>query len=203
MRSLTFARLTRALLVSLAVAVTAVVALGPAATAHTELRSTTPGEGETVEALSDVTLDFSSGLLEIGAELSIVDGGGETHVLEPTFPSETSVAAAVPGGIAPGDAELVWRVVAEDGHPLQGVVAFTYAPVEAADPAPSDDPSPEPAPISAEPSPAVDVSPESDMGSVDVDESEEFPGWALPVIGLALVASAAVAVLVVIRRGRS
>jgi len=203
MRPLALARLARAFVAVIATAVSAAVVLGTPAAAHTELRSTTPAEGETVEQLTEVVLEFSSALLEIGAELSIVDAAGDSHVLEPTFPSDDTVSAAVEGDIAAGDAELVWRVVAEDGHPIQGTVAFVHAPLAAADSGPSADASPEAEPTSAVPSASPEVSvtypPMNDQSS----DPGGVPAWALPVIGLAALASAVVAFFALRQRDRS
>ena len=112
-----------------------------------------------------VTLTFSEDLLTIGAEFTVTDGLGTATKLDATFPTAASVHVVLPG-LAPGTATLAWRVVAGDGHPVEGAVAYvsdaetvmppskpaSAAPSPTASPAASA--SPDPASPSAQPSAA-------------------------------------------------
>lgn len=149
-----------------ALAATVLAALGLAfaspAWAHTAFASSDPAEGAEVSAPRTVTVEFTGALLEIGSRLAIVQG--DTRVdLEPVV-SGTAVTADVPDALAPGQWTLAYRVVAEDGHPLDGEISFTVVgqvePTEtsvAASPdvtesptaAPSSTVDPSPAPTSA------------------------------------------------------
>ena len=153
--------LRRILAIGVAAIATAALVASPAA-AHTELRGSSPEEGSTVETLDEVRLDFSSALLDIGAELVLVDSDGTSHELTPEFPAgeNAAVAAVASDALAAGETVLDWRIVAEDGHPIEGQIAFTYAPVEPA--APEDDPAAEDAP---------GQEPEAIEGTNDVEES--------------------------------
>src|SRR5690606_14734024 len=94
---------------------------------HTDLRASTPEEGATVDNVSELRLEFTGDLLEIGTELTLVDATGAEHALEASFPSTNAVTARVDGPLPDGATALQWRVVAEDGHPIEGVLSFTYA----------------------------------------------------------------------------
>lgn len=167
------------------------------ALAHTELRASTPEEGSTVETLSELRVEFTDDVLDIGAELTVVDASGTGHELDPQFPSTNAVTGTLDVDIPAGETYLEWRVVAEDGHPVEGVVAFTYAPAvetETQEPAPS--PSPEQT-VVAEPTPEVtQASPEPTASAVPEDgDEDDLPGWVLPVIALAAAGGALVAIL--------
>ena len=187
----------------------ALVATATLASAHTTLRASNPEQGATVDHLSEVRLEFNGDLLEIGTELSIVDATGAQIELAPEFPSANAVTATVAQEIAPGDAELVFRVVAEDGHPIEGAVVFTYAPAEQEQPSdPSAEPetsatatAPQATASAVEPQPEVTPAPISDEDSRD--GSGDVPGWVWPVLALAALAGAGTAIAVAKLRGRS
>lgn len=196
---------------AMAVATLALLTTATLASAHTTLRSTNPEEGATVETLTEVQLEFEGDLLEIGTELSIVDAAGDVHALEAEFPSTNVVTAPVEPALANGEAELIWRVVAEDGHPIEGTVNFTYAgtaTAEATEPAATTDP----APTATEAVPAPSASPTATDAPATVeptsteaaaDEPAGVPGWVWAVIAVAAVVGAGVAIAVAKLRGRS
>ncbi|WP_084103225.1 copper resistance protein CopC [Demequina sp. NBRC 110056] len=199
------AALTRSIrvgLVLLALSVS-VVLPAPQASAHTELRASTPEQGSTVDELTEVRLEFSGALLDIGAELAIEDADGASHALVPEFPEDTVVTAPVDAAVAAGETTLVWRIVAEDGHPIEGTVTFTYAPEPVAPAEPTTEPSDTAVP---EPSASAVVTPSASPSAVLLDapataEPEPAtPGWVWPVIGVAALGAAAAAVIAAVRR---
>lgn len=207
---------SRALAATIVGLILAVVA-APAASAHTDLTSSTPAEGATVGQLDEVSLTFTSTLLDIGAELSLVDAEGTTTALEPTFPAPDTVAAAVDTDLAAGAAQLVWRVVAEDGHPLEGVVDFTVASDDSsATPEPTSDASVTPA---VTPSPAgvptddasatatptaapadASATPSPSPSATATDDDPAIPAWGWVLIAIVVLGSAATAVAIAARR---
>ncbi|WP_062132951.1 copper resistance CopC family protein [Demequina aestuarii] len=196
--------LARPVLVLAAVAAL-VLAWGPPAFAHTELRASTPEQGSTVEQLTEVRLEFTGDLLDIGAELTLVDADGAEHELEPQFPSANAVTGSVEDELSAGETELRWRIVAEDGHPIEGVLAFTYAgapepeaPVEspaATDDEPAGEEVATPATPEADPSPTASTVPDS--GAPD-----DIPTWVLPLLGVLAAGGALVAILAARARQR-
>ncbi|WP_062521248.1 copper resistance CopC family protein [Demequina silvatica] len=190
--------LTRSLAALAALAAVALAAT-PAA-AHTALVSSDPEEGATVTELREVSLEFTEQLLDIGNELAIVAADGTRTELEIEEPVTETVTAAVPDdALVPGDTTLVFRVVSADGHPIEGTVAFTYAPAEQS---PSASPSAS-ASASASASPsasAVELPTASPTPHVTVYE-ETGPNPAVYVI-IGAVAAAALALTVALRMRR-
>lgn len=184
-------------------AVAAIALVGAPAVAHTELRGSDPEEGATVDTLDQVRLEFSSALLDIGAELVLIDGDGVEHELTPEFPEgEHAVIAAVDSAIvAAGATVLDWRIVAEDGHPIEGEINFTFDPVVEDEPAPeqtpeaveTDEESVEPAP-EEEPEPVVETTPITTEPETEEVESGGNAVWAWVLIGLAVVGLAVTAI---------
>ncbi|MEY4503280.1 MAG: hypothetical protein RLZZ576_534 [Actinomycetota bacterium] len=108
------------------------LAAASVAFAHSDLQSTSPLAGETVEAgRIDVTLKFNE---------EILSGQGSGAVISVTGPLEgesvehsDGCVDAIRGSLViegvsldePGTYEVNWRVVSADGHPIEGVYAFT------------------------------------------------------------------------------
>lgn len=193
----------RMLAVGVAAVISAALVATPAA-AHTELRGSDPEEGATVETLEQVRLEFSSALLDIGTELALIDSAGTAHELAPEFPAgENAVVAPVDAdAVAAGETVLDWRIVAEDGHPIEGEIAFTYAPVVPDEPVEQPAPEPTDAPATTEEpaaeEPADAVEPTASTTPVTTDTINAGPGgpsvWVWVLIGLAVAGLAATAV---------
>ncbi|WP_062525807.1 copper resistance CopC family protein [Demequina rhizosphaerae] len=135
-------RIVPRILAVLAALAGALVAVGAPASAHTALVSSTPAEGETVTELAEVSLEFTEQLLDIGNELAIEAPDGTRTALEVQEPVTETITAAVPDdALGAGENILRYRVVAGDGHPIEGDVTFTYAPPGEPSPAASASPS--------------------------------------------------------------
>ena len=112
---------------SLMAALSLLLALASPASAHTKVDKTSPAEGESVTAgtislevtFTDKVLDLadSSELVMQGAADS-VSGVGCLTVTERGIKAEAFVGT-------PGEYQVSWRTVAEDGHPIDGTFAFT------------------------------------------------------------------------------
>ncbi|GIG55068.1 copper resistance CopC family protein [Demequina activiva] len=190
--------------VALAGMLIAIAATATIASAHTSLRASNPEQGSTVENLSEVRLEFDGELLEIGTELSIVDASGAQTALEPEFPSTNAVTARVDEQPAAGDAELVFRVVAADGHPIEGAVLFTVAPGA---PVETTEPTEQPTEPASTPEPTASAAvTDAEVEPIAVDEPEDepgdVPGWVWPVIALAALGGAGVAIAAARLRNR-
>lgn len=96
------------------------------ASAHTETNRTTPNSGDTVDAgIQKVSVTFTDKILNLAesSEIVISDGSGEpveTACVEVDDKS-LSADAFFP---AEGIYKVVWRTVAEDGHPITGKFSF-------------------------------------------------------------------------------
>jgi methionine-rich copper-binding protein CopC len=125
----------------LAAALTLIVALvlGTAfaapALAHTSLKSSNPKKGATVESLDSVSLTFTEAV-SFPVVLLRDAGGHEYHDGKPKVDGPT-VTQKVGGPLASGKYTIAWRVVSEDGHPVQGEIPFTVKAPQAAAPSAS------------------------------------------------------------------
>jgi len=163
------------------------VVFGAPAMAHTDLADSSPADGETVVSLDTVRLEFTGDLLDIGAELTLVGPTGESTSLDVEFPEPQVVEAAVPALLA-GEQTLRWRVVSEDGHPIEGEIPFTADP-----PAPSRSPSPtpittsSPEPASSPTPSALPLVPEGDLGVTAGESISATEAVLIALAGAALV----------------
>ena len=119
----------RRVLVVLAALVLAVAAAvwgaATAASAHDELVSSTPADGDSLEsAPTEAVLEFSGNVQEVGTEIAMKDSSGATVELPEAYTiSGTSISQPLPE-LEHGEYSLNWRVVSEDGHPISGTIGF-------------------------------------------------------------------------------
>ncbi|WNM25432.1 copper resistance CopC family protein [Demequina capsici] len=174
-----------------------------AASAHTSLVGTDPADGSTVSDLTQVSLEFTGEVLDLGTTLALVQGDQRIE-LDPTFPSATTVMAEVPA-LANGDWSLMYRVVAQDGHPLEGQVDFTVegaAPSASASASPSTSPTASPTASASASEPTSGAASPSPSPSPSVtSEAPAGGGWARLGGVAVLLAAATVAILWLRRRG--
>jgi methionine-rich copper-binding protein CopC len=122
---------------SLTVAIlTLLVAVGlPLATpaaAHSELISSSPDSGSTLDAPPNgVSLVFNEEIAQTGLQVVAQGPGGSVPLGEATVDGNT-VAAPWPQGVGGGDFRVSYRVVSADGHPIDGTIAFSVAGAPAA-----------------------------------------------------------------------
>ena len=113
-------------LVLLGVMVAGVLGAGAPAFAHTALRSSAPADGAALAAPpTEVRLDFTEAPAATAHDVAVTRAGQAVRS-GPVRVAGSSVVAPVtlPG---PGEYTVAYRVVAGDGHPVQGIVRFTVA----------------------------------------------------------------------------
>lgn len=123
------------LLAALAIAGPLALVFPAAASAHDALADSSPTEGSTVEAVDEISLTFSDVLLDLGQNqrstaIQVRHDGRYFETGCPTLAGTTASAPAALGDA--GEYEVVWQVVASDGHPTSGTYTFTYSPAEGA-----------------------------------------------------------------------
>lgn len=122
--------------VGLALAAVAVFASAVPASAHDQLVSSTPGDGEQLaSAPSTVSMTFSGELLVLDSELTgavvlVVDESGTDWVSGPVTVAGNTVTAPVDPEMPVAGYQVRWQVVSEDGHPISGVIPFTIGDAE-------------------------------------------------------------------------
>ena len=188
--------MTRAALRLLAATVAACVALllGAApAFAHTRLEGSNPADKSNVDSAPEsVSLSFNEDISAEFASMSVVGPDGTNYATGQVSAAGGQVSTAV-SPLGPAGAYTIgYRVLSDDGHPVQGKVSFTLtAPgpgAAAATPAPAAEPTAAPAPATTAVDPQASTRPD-----------EGAPIWPWLVGAVILVAAGAV---VALRLGR-
>ncbi|NKZ07674.1 copper resistance CopC family protein [Actinomadura latina] len=108
----------------------------PPALAHTRLVGSTPGKGASAESVTEVKLVFSDKISL--AKVVVKDAQNKTYQSGEAERSGTTVTQRLTGPLPDGSYTVAYRVVGEDGHPIESDdLTFTAAGGEAAAPAPS------------------------------------------------------------------
>ncbi len=132
-------RRTITTLAAFCVAATTVLVAAPTASAHDELLSSQPADGEVVTTPPEaIVLKFSADLILTGAEIAVTNPGRKLVTTGPVTVSGSEVTTTLPSDLESGDYAVSWRVVSSDGHPITGDFTFTR---DAADTSPSPTPS--------------------------------------------------------------
>ncbi len=156
--------LTAAVTVVVTTAAALLLAAAPAS-AHTRLVSSDPADGSSRDdAPTRVSLLFNEGIEAGFATVTVVGPDGNPYQTGAVSTSGGEVAVGVsPLGPA-GVYQVGYRVVSDDGHPVQGAVSFTLTtPGPGAAPqAPPADPAP--AAAGADPAPAAATGPPTPAG---------------------------------------
>lgn len=174
----------------------ALLALGAPAQAHDTLLESDPADGATLETSPEaITLTFSADILEVSPLVRITDESGE-QLAEITPSVDGPVATATLEEPLPaGTSTVQWRVVSNDGHPIEGTFGVTVeqdAAAEETTEAPAE-----------ESSPAEESAPAEEGEQATAEAAEEESGSSMTplliVLGVAVV-GAVVAVLLIMRR---
>lgn len=166
--------------VLLAVLTALLVLVGTAqpAAAHDELISTDPESGASLDASPDsLTLTFSGNIMDIGREVRVTDSSGESLVAQESTVERQRVIQPLsnPGSTEDETYTVVWRVVSEDGHPIEGTYEYTVGTGAGAQAGQGPTQEASAAPTSADNDTATEAAePAGDSGT---------PGWLIPVVG--------------------
>ncbi|WP_344303324.1 copper resistance CopC/CopD family protein [Nocardioides bigeumensis] len=119
--------------VFLAAAAAAVLTLGTAApaSAHAQLVSTTPQEGDVLDAApEEILLTFNEPVLSVPEGVTVFDAAGDV-VASSAATRDTDLVVTLDTEVADGTLVVAWRVVSADGHPIAGSLTFSVgAPSE-------------------------------------------------------------------------
>ncbi|MEN9992494.1 MAG: hypothetical protein RLY83_64 [Actinomycetota bacterium] len=113
------------ILVTFALLLASFSSIAPAS-AHTEIDHTSPAAGTTVAAgVQTISVEFSDKILDLAdsSEIVVTDANGDAVELSCVEVKKTSLNAEVYLATE-GEYRVVWRTVAEDGHPITGKFSF-------------------------------------------------------------------------------
>lgn len=167
----------------LAAAVSAVALLVPTlalpASAHARIATVEPADGARLaEAPEAVVLTFTAPVLPISPVVVVEPAAGGANLAEEPMVAGETVTAPLDGPLAGGDYVVRWRVVAEDGHAVEGAAGFAVTSGAVAGPA------------TASPSPTATIAPRAGPDAASESPEEEGAGSAFPLP--VLLAAAAV-----------
>ncbi|MEH7246624.1 copper resistance CopC family protein [Neobacillus niacini] len=98
---------------------------GANALAHSHLEDSTPKNGEIVtEALKTITLSFETDL-ELTSSFTLLDEKNAVIPLSTVSINGNQLVANVEDELLNGSYMIHWKIIGEDGHPLEGDVPFT------------------------------------------------------------------------------
>ncbi len=121
----TWITLLRRAIVSALLAVVCVLLLAAPGSAHAELVSTTPANGQRLAtAPSQITLNFSESVNLLDDGISLLNSDGAVvSTPAPTVDGHT-VTWPMPSHLRNGPYVVTWRVISADGHPVDGAFSF-------------------------------------------------------------------------------
>jgi methionine-rich copper-binding protein CopC len=200
-------RLLTGLLVGLLITLGAGVSAAPAQ-AHARLVSTDPVDGAALAAApTEVVFTFNEPLLPDFVRFIRISPEGTSEDL-PIAAIDSNVARLVwPTGLPGGEWTVEYRVVSQDGHPVNGSIYFTYPdgqPTPTPTPTPTPDPTPTPTPTPAPTTaPAPDPDPSTLEPSPSITEAADTggttTGWLIA--GIAIIVLAIIVIIgMIIRR---
>jgi hypothetical protein len=182
-------------------AVMAIAVGASPARAHAELESSDPPDGATMAtAPAAISFTFGEQILSEGNAVTLTDVAAGTRLeVGPVEVEGDTVSVAWPETSAAGEFRAAYRVVSEDGHPIDGTISFTVqravGDVAATSGAASASPTTSPTPTVSAP-PSSPASPAPQEGDADAG----FLAWVLG-IGVAVLLGA-LAGMWVMRRTR-
>ena len=165
--------------------------LAPTALAHSELVASDPADGATLDAApTTVSFTFNEPLMPDFVRFVATDPSGATGDLPVSSVEGPTATIDWPPAAPGGEWRVNYRVVSQDGHPIEGGITFSYA---AASPMPSPTSA---APTSASPTsaPPTSAPPTSAVPSPSTSPAADTSGGAS---GL-LIAGLAVGAIVII-----
>lgn len=163
------------------------------ASAHDDLLSTTPSNGEILTLRPPaIELLFTAAPLEGTTKLvATADTGAKIH-LDQVVVSGARVVARWPKHLPAGLYVIAWRTVGTDGHPLTGTFTFTYTT-----------PGEGPVETSRSGSPDVTILPTTPSATPAPTAASSGSAWLWPTLAGILIIVAAIIVMVVLRRRNS
>lgn len=198
-RAATDRRSLAAVLLALITALFMLVGTAQPAAAHDELISSDPESGASLDASPEsLTLTFSGNVMDIGREIRVTDSSGESLIERESTVERQRVIQPLsnPGSTEDETYTVVWRVVSEDGHPIEGTYEYTVGAGASAGEQAGQGPTQE-----------ASAAPTSDDNGTATEAAEPTgdsaaPGWLIPVIGGVGALALLIVVLVLATRGK-
>ena len=103
------------------------------ASAHAHLTSSNPAKNQIVNTLPPIVwLEFDGNLMILGDKqvnrISVTNSKKVVVSMGETLVSGARISSKLKPGLPPGNYSVTYRIVSEDGHPVEGSFSFTYKP---------------------------------------------------------------------------
>ena len=107
------------------------LALAPSASAHAVFVAATPAKNSIIHKMpSSVAIRFDDKIIEIAGKhnnvLSVTDSKGQLISTGFAKVLGNTLLTAIKSGAAKGRVTVSWRAISDDGHPVTGIIFFTY-----------------------------------------------------------------------------
>jgi methionine-rich copper-binding protein CopC len=100
------------------------------AVAHAQIITTVPKSNSTIRTLPTfVYIDFDGNLLDFAEginSIQVTDSKGKRVDTKKNLLGGSRLSTTLKSGIKPGKYKVSYRIVSEDGHPVNGSFSFTY-----------------------------------------------------------------------------
>ncbi len=194
----------RTVVLALLAALVGAALLAAPAQAHDRLVGSNPSADQAVDVAPDqLVLSFSNEPLDLGHTVVVRDAAGADLVVGEPVVAGRDVDVALPP-LPAGAYTVVWRVVSQDGHPIEGTYGFTVTTGVAPTTAATSEPAPS-ASATASPSATSSAAPTSGASTSALPLDEDVtpptgggggvPAWALVLVAVAAAAGAATLLL--------
>lgn len=120
---------------ALASALLAVVVCAGPASAHTTLRKASPAADSTVAPPGQIVLTYDDPVRF--TQVLVSDASGRRYEAGKSYSVDNTVTEKIATPLPNGQYTVAWRVVAPDGHPVEGTYRFTVTGSTAAAPGPA------------------------------------------------------------------
>ncbi|HEU5161160.1 MAG TPA: copper resistance CopC family protein [Streptosporangiaceae bacterium] len=124
--------LTTLVTITVTTVVIGVVSAGPAS-AHTALRSASPADGASVRPPAQIVLTYNEPVQF--TRVLVTDAAGRQYQSGRPVNVDNTVTENIASPLPNGRYTVAWRVVASDGHPVEGTYQFTVSGSAASAPA--------------------------------------------------------------------
>jgi methionine-rich copper-binding protein CopC len=110
-----------------------VVGCAPSASAHTQLTGSNPGVSRTIKSIGEfVWVEFDGDLMVFGSKnpnvITVTDAKKQRVDTGGSIVGGARLSTRMKPGLKPGRYLVSYRVVSDDGHPVQGNFTFIYKP---------------------------------------------------------------------------
>lgn len=198
-------------LVSLVLGILVVLVGAATASAHAGLVSSDPADGAALSSPpASVSLVFSEDLMPDFVAISVTDGQGQPVAVRGLSITGATAQFDWPADAPTGAYTVAFRIVSQDGHPVEGAIGFTYSaptpsptsatasPTTSSASPPPTSASPEPTPTDVSPTPAPSPSPTVDP--ITPTSATSSTGWILAIVAIGVAAVIAIVIVVARRR---